>query len=65
MTATKKNNGKQDKIELCALHAGIKLDKTIEMLIPGWINKVKGMLQLVSERGFIDPSKYDPRTENK
>jgi hypothetical protein len=37
--------------------AGISLEKTLDKLIPGFVGKPKGALQLSYERGFINANK--------
>ena len=40
--------------------AGISLEKTHLKVLPGWVGEPKGLLQVLFERGLIDPAKYDP-----
>jgi hypothetical protein len=37
--------------------AGISIEKTLDKLIPGFVGKPKGALQIVYERGFNDSNK--------
>ena len=56
--------GSREKIALLSLSAGIALEKTIKKVIRGWVGQSKGMLQVVFERGGIDPTKFDPRAKH-
>jgi hypothetical protein len=38
---------------MCTLK-GIPLDEQIKKIQPGWEGKVKGMLQILWEQGFLD-----------
>ena len=52
---TKKPYNKEELKEMCNLH-GIETEKIVADVIPGWCNQPKGMLQVLFERGYIDPS---------
>ena len=52
---TNKRYGKKELKAMCNLH-NIGTVKSVGKITPGWCNKPKGMLQVLFERGYIDPS---------
>ena len=57
--------GNKKRIVELARAAIIDLKKTYKKIRPDWVGEPKGMLQILFERGFIDPLKYDPRRGQK
>jgi hypothetical protein len=55
--ATISSHGNMDALSSIATNHGIPLVVEEPLLKHGWLNKPKGLLQLLWERGFIDPSK--------
>jgi hypothetical protein len=51
------SHGNMDALTSIATNHGIPLVVEEPLLKHGWLNKPKGLLQLLWERGFIDPSK--------
>ena len=53
--------GLGDKKELQRLSTlnNIPIEMSVETIIEGWAGKSKGMLQILFERGYIDPTKMD------
>ena len=52
------DNHNLDDLQLFAItNAGIPLEQTLPVINTGWIGKPKGLLQILWERGWIDPTK--------
>ena len=59
---TKKRFLKPELITIC-IEKGIAISKELRKIKEGWCKKPKGMLQVLYERGFIDPTKViNPRS---
>ena len=56
-----KSKGKRERLVELANAASISLHRTEGKVIAGWLGKPKGLLQVLFERGLIDPTKFDPR----
>ena len=61
--ANPKGNLKQLQIQAKVLDLPIKF--TYEKTITGWVGKPKGSLQILYERGWIDPDKLSGYTEKR
>jgi hypothetical protein len=53
------HHGTMEAISKVATNNGIPLEVEEPLLEHGWVNKPKGLLQVLWERGFIDPAKAD------
>ena len=64
-----RGNLKEIQRQACILHIPLSYNRPV--IVEGWVNKPKGMLQVLWERGFIDVNKgvrfyiVDSRRENK
>ena len=54
--------GNLKKIQELATHNNIPLQHEVPIIKEGWVNKPKGMLQILYERGFLDPKKINSYT---
>ena len=50
-------NGNAQKVKKIAKENGIDLTVKVKKVQEGWEGKAKGRLQVLYERGFIDPQK--------
>jgi hypothetical protein len=53
--------GKMKRVIELATTAGVALEVREEKVEQGWHGQAKGLLQILFERGLIDPAKFDPR----
>ena len=54
--------GNRKKIQELATHNNIPLQYERPIIEEGWVDKPKGMLQVLYERGFLDPAKINSYT---
>ena len=54
--------GNLKKIQELATYNNIPLQHEVPIIKEGWVNKPKGMLQVLYERGFLDPKKINSYT---
>ena len=54
--------GNLKKIQELATHNNIPLQHEVPIIKEGWVNKPKGMLQILYERGFLDRKKINSYT---
>jgi len=45
-----------EELHVIANSNGISIESEDGEIVPGWLNKLKGLLQILWERGWIDPS---------
>jgi hypothetical protein len=59
--------GRIDELQILCKQKNIPIEEELDEVVEGWEGKPKGMLQIMWERGFVDPSKkkedYTPRQE--
>ncbi|KAL7532560.1 hypothetical protein ACHAWF_008635 [Thalassiosira exigua] len=53
--------GKLSELQALAVRNGISIEKTVAKVQEGWVDKPKGSLQILFERGHIDPSVPNPK----
>jgi hypothetical protein len=49
--------GTKDELQILCKNKDVPIQEELEEIIEGWENRPKGMLQILWERGFIDPEK--------
>jgi hypothetical protein len=49
--------GRKDKLQILCKQNNIPIEEELDEGVEGWEGKPKGMLQILWERGFVDPSK--------
>ena len=54
--------GNLKKIQQLARNNNIPLQHDVPVILEGWVGKPKGMLQILYERGFLDPTKINSYT---
>ena len=56
-TGMKKVRGNLDEVQKLATNLNIPTKTTSKKILEGWVGKPKGMMQVLWERGFLNPSK--------
>ena len=59
----KNPKGNQNKLQKLCQNNNICIDKEIQKIRKGWVNKQKGSLQVLYERGWINPDEYKEYTK--
>jgi hypothetical protein len=49
--------GRKEKMQILCKQKNIPIEEELDEVVEGWEGKPKGMLQILWERGFVDPSK--------
>ena len=49
--------GRKDELQILCKQNNIPIEEELDEVVEGWEGKPKGMLQILWERGFVDPSK--------
>jgi hypothetical protein len=49
--------GRKDELQILCKQNNIPIEEELDEVVEGWEGKPKGMLQILWERGFIDPAK--------
>jgi hypothetical protein len=49
--------GRKDELQILCKQKSIPIEEELDEVVEGWEGKPKGMLQILWERGFIDPAK--------
>ena len=47
--------GRKDELQILCKQNNIPIEEELDEVLEGWEGKLKGMLQLLWERGFVDP----------
>jgi hypothetical protein len=48
--------GTKDELQILCKNQGIPIAEELDEVVEGWENRPKGVLQILWERGFIDPA---------
>ena len=49
--------GRKDELQILCKNQNLPIEEELDEVVEGWEGKPKGMLQILWERGFIDPAK--------
>ena len=49
--------GRKDELQILCKNQNVPIEEELEETVEGWEGKPKGMLQILWERGFLDPAK--------
>jgi hypothetical protein len=49
--------GRKDKLQILCKQKNIPIEEELDEVVEGWKGKLKGMLKILWERGFINPAK--------
>ena len=52
-----KVQGNFEEVQKIAMNLNILTKTTVKKVLEGWVGKLKGMMQVLWERGFLDPAK--------
>jgi len=52
--------GQLVNLQRAATAQGIALEEEVTKVVKGWVGKPKGLLQVLWERGFVDPTITNP-----